>query len=177
MYRFEYYYENGKTTLSDLRVPLITDLKEELKPLMKKDDYDKFINKELTSIKILNKLMNFKKDDKIIKIKIINDETNEVIDYTNTTLMNLHYRFKIYFKDGTFDLSGMRGKDPEGLYNDFDGLMDWDEFYKLNKNNMTIKKTLKLAFEVYKNLYDKEYYRIEIINDETDEIIDYIERG
>ena len=89
----------------------------------------------------------------------------------------MHYRFKIYFKDGTFDLTGGKGKTPTCLYNDFDGLMDWDEFYKLDEKNMTTKKELELAFEVYKNLYKKEYYRIEIINDETNEVIDYIEES
>lgn len=89
----------------------------------------------------------------------------------------MHYRFKIYFNDGTVELSGGRGKTPTCLYNDFDGLMDWDEFDNLSKKNMTTKKELELAFKVYKNLYKKEYYRIEIINDETNEIIDYIEEG
>ena len=88
----------------------------------------------------------------------------------------MHYRFKIYFKDGTVKISGAKSKTAEGLYFDFDGLMDWDEFYKLDEKNMTTKKELELAFEVYKNLYKKEYYRIEIINDETNEIIDYIEK-
>ena len=89
----------------------------------------------------------------------------------------MHYRFKIYFKDGTVDLCGGKGKTPTCLYNDFDGLMDWDEFYKLDEKNMTTKKELELAFEVYKKLYKKEYYRIEIINDETNEVIDYIEES
>jgi hypothetical protein len=53
--------------------------------------------------------------------------------------------------------------------------MDWDEYYKLYDLNLNTKEVLKLAFKVYKNLYKKEYYRIEIINDKTNEIIDYIE--
>jgi hypothetical protein len=87
----------------------------------------------------------------------------------------MNYRFKIYFKDGTTDFCGGKGKTPTCLYNDFDGLMDWDEFNNLNEKDMTTKKELELAFKVYKNLYKKEYYRIEIINDKTNEIIDYIE--
>lgn len=88
---------------------------------------------------------------------------------------DMNYRFKLYFKDGTTDFSGGKGKTPTCLYNDFDGLMDWKEFYSLSEKDMTTKEELKLAFEVYKNLYKKEYYRIEIINDETEEVIDYIE--
>ena len=87
----------------------------------------------------------------------------------------MHYRFKVYFKDGTVKISGAKSKTAEGLYFDFDGLMDWDEFYKLSDTNLCTKDILKLAFEVYKKLYKKEYYRIEIINDETNEVIDYIE--
>ena len=87
----------------------------------------------------------------------------------------MNYRFKIYFKDGTSKLNAGKGVRPTCLYNDFDGLMDWDEFNNLNEKDMTTKKELELAFKVYKNLYKKEYYRIEIINDKTNEIIDYIE--
>ena len=87
----------------------------------------------------------------------------------------MNYRFKIYFKDGTTDFCGGKGKTPTCLYNDFDGLMDWDDFNNLNEKDMTTEKELELAFKVYKNLYKKEYYRIEIINDKTNEIIDYIE--
>ena len=55
--------------------------------------------------------------------------------------------------------------------------MDWDEFENLNENNITTQQELELAFKLYKNLYKKEYYRIEIINEETNEVIDYIEKG
>lgn len=88
----------------------------------------------------------------------------------------MHYRFKIYFNDGTVDLSGGKGKTPTCLYNDFDGLMCWDELANLSEKDMTTKKELELAFKVYKNLYKKEYYRIEIIDDETSEVVDYIEK-
>ena len=87
----------------------------------------------------------------------------------------MNYRFKIYFKDGTSKIGGAKSDTAEGLYFDFDGLMDWDEYYKLYDLNLNTKEVLKLAFKVYKNLYKKEYYRIEIINDKTNEIIDYIE--
>ena len=43
------------------------------------------------------------------------------------------YRFKYYYKDGTVEISGGSGVRPTTLYNDFDGLMDWDEFDNLKK--------------------------------------------
>lgn len=84
------------------------------------------------------------------------------------------YRFKFYFKDGTTQLSGGRGTRPTTLYNDFDGLMDWDEFDSLNEEDMTTHKILEIAMEVYKGFYP-EYYRIEIINDENNDVVDYID--
>lgn len=84
------------------------------------------------------------------------------------------YRFKYYFKDGTMELSDSKGKRATLLYNDFDGLMDWDEFYKLDEKNMTTEKILEMAMVVYKGFL-KDFYRIEIINDETNEIVDFIE--
>ena len=50
------------------------------------------------------------------------------------------YRFKFYYKDGTNSLSGGRAVRPTALYNDFDGLLDWDEFESLNEEDMTTKK-------------------------------------
>lgn len=88
----------------------------------------------------------------------------------------MHYRFKIYFTDGTIELTGGRGKTPTSLYNDFDGLMDWDEFDSLEEKDMTTQRVLDMAFELYKRLYNKEYYRIEIINDKTEEVIDFIDK-
>lgn len=40
---------------------------------------------------------------------------------------------------------------------------------------MTTRKDLELAFIIYKNLYKMEYYTIEIINYETNKVVDYIE--
>ncbi len=87
----------------------------------------------------------------------------------------MKYCFKVYFNDGTNKFGWIKGETSTCLYNDFDGLMDCCEFDNLSENDMTTKKELELAFEVYKNLFDKGYYRIEIINLETNEVIDYIE--
>lgn len=84
------------------------------------------------------------------------------------------YRFKYYYKDGTSELSGVWSKTPEGLFNDFDGVMDWDEFDNLTEKDMTTLKVLELAMQAYKGFL-KDFYRIEIVNDETNEIVDYID--
>ena len=84
------------------------------------------------------------------------------------------YRFKYYYKDGTSDISDCYGKKPELMYNDFDGLMDWNEFNDLRYKNLSVHEILELAMKVYKNFLP-DFYRIEIINDENNEIVDYIE--
>ena len=60
------------------------------------------------------------------------------------------------------------------MYNDFDGLLDWDDFDSLSEKNMTTKKVLKLAVKAYKGFLP-DFYRIEIINDKTNKVIDYID--
>ncbi len=86
------------------------------------------------------------------------------------------YRYKYYYKDGTEEISECWGKTPTSMYNDFDGLMDWDDFYALEEKDMTTKKILEMAMVLYKGFL-KDFYRIEIINDETNEVVDYIEES
>ena len=43
--------------------------------------------------------------------------------------------------------------------------------------DLSTKEVLEVAFELYKKVYKKEYYRIEIINDKTKEVVDYIEKN
>ena len=84
------------------------------------------------------------------------------------------YGFKFYYNDGTTDLSDGRAVRPTALYNDFDGLLDWDEFESLTEEDMTAKKILELAVRAYKG-YIPDFYRVEIINDQNNEVVDYIE--
>ncbi len=86
----------------------------------------------------------------------------------------LPYRFKYYFKDGSTEISGSRAAKPEYLYNDFDGFLDWDEFYELCEKDLTTKDILKMAFEIYKD-YKKEFYKIEIIEEPTGRVVDCLE--
>lgn len=53
-------------------------------------------------------------------------------------------------------------------------MLDWDEFDNLSEKNITTKKILELAVRAYKD-FEPDFHRIEIINDKTNEIIDYID--
>lgn len=89
----------------------------------------------------------------------------------------MSYRFKYIYKDGTSEISGAKSGKPEGLFFDFDGLMNWDEYYELYDKNLTTKEVLKLALKYYEDYFKKDFKRIEIINDETNKVIDYIEKN
>lgn len=54
----------------------------------------------------------------------------------------MKYCFKVYFNDGTKEFGWAKGDTPTCLYNDFDGLMDWNDFDNLTEENMTTKKEL-----------------------------------
>ena len=84
------------------------------------------------------------------------------------------YRFKYYYKDGTTDFSDAKTKIPEELYNDFDGLIEWEELDSFDLNKPTVHEVLEVAMRAYKDFL-KDFYRIEIINDETNEVVDYID--
>lgn len=84
------------------------------------------------------------------------------------------YRFKFYYKDGTNGLRGGRAVRPTALYNDFDGLIDWEEYENLSEKDMTTKKILELAVRAYKKLIPA-FNRIEIIDDTSNKVIDYID--
>ena len=49
------------------------------------------------------------------------------------------------------------------------------EFNKLDEKDLTNKKILELAFDLYKKILEKSYYKIEIVNKDTNEVIDFIE--
>lgn len=86
------------------------------------------------------------------------------------------YKFKFYYKDGTTDFNSTGTTTPEELYIDFDGLIDWDEYYSFSKLKPSSHEVLEVATRAYKGFL-KDFNRIEIINEETGEIIDYIEEG
>ena len=86
------------------------------------------------------------------------------------------YKFKKYYKDGTIELNGGRASKPEYLYGEFDGMVTWEEYDNIAKSNLTTKELLKIALKVF-NKTSKIIKRIEIVNIETNEIIEYIENN
>ena len=67
-------------------------------------------------------------------------------------------------------------KKPEDLWFDFDGLVDFEEYDKIRNMKLSIHEVLEKAFDLYKKIY-KDYYKIEIIDDSTNEVVDYIEES
>lgn len=110
----------------------------------------------------------------------IDEQTkNYMLDYVKQEKEIMFYRFKYYYKDGSTEISSGYATKPEYLYNDFDGFMDWNDFYDLSEKNLTTKDILKMTFEIYKDYrdYKKEFYRVEIIEEPTGRVIDSLENG
>ena len=202
MYKFKYYFKDGSIKLSNNVYKDIKDFDSEIQILTKnknfkttsteKKDFHKFLKSAIDEYE--------KGFNDIYRIDIIDNDTNQILDYIDQSeclvdgkkghlLYDIHgnvidvkideiydedtYRFKFYYNDGTTGLSGGYSTYPAALYNDFDGLLDWEEFNSLSEKNMTTKKILELAVRAYKG-FEPDFYRIEIINDKTNEIIDYI---
>lgn len=208
MYRFKYYYKDGTSELSGAGGQRPEMMFYDFDGLMDLDEYESLSEKNLSTHEILELAMEvykgFLKD--FYRIEIVNDETNEVVDYIDDSEAMVDgqkghvvydaktgdiidgyvdsehdssdcvYRFKYYYRDGTSDLSDIKTKTPEELYEDFDGLIDWDELDSLSEKKLTTHEILKIAFRAYKGFL-KDFYRIEIINTKTNEVIDYIDRN
>lgn len=208
MYRFKYYYKDGTSELSGAGGQRPEMMFYDFDGLMDLDEYKSLSEKKLSTHEILELAMEvykgFLKD--FYRIEIVNDETNEVVDYIDDSEAMVDgqkghvvydaktgdiidgyvdsehdssdcvYRFKYYYRDGTSDLSDIKTKTPEELYEDFDGLIDWDELDSLSEKKLTTHEILKIAFRAYKGFL-KDFYRIEIINTKTNEVIDYIDRN
>lgn len=203
MYKLKYYYKNGDVKLSD-KVNKIENFNTEIQMLTKNKNLKLEHNFKENLKNLLETIMKeYEKNfNDIYRIDIIDSETNKIIDYVDRseclvdgkkghliydaitgdvidavvkqTFEDCVYRFKYYFCDGKTKTSSIATSKPEELYNDFDGLMDWDEYYDLCKKNLSTHDVLKLASKVYKGFISK-FYKIEIINDKTKEVIDYIE--
>lgn len=203
MYKLKYYYKNGDVKLSD-KVNKIENFNTEIQMLTKNKNFKIEHNFKENLKNLLETIMKeYEKNfNDIYRIDIIDNETNKIIDYVDRseclvdgkkghliydaitgdvidavvkqTFEDCVYRFKYYFCDGKTKTSSIATSKPEELYNDFDGLMEWDEYYDLGKKNLSTHDILKLAAEVYKGFIPK-FSKIEIINDKTKEVIDYIE--
>lgn len=204
MYRFKYYYKDGTTKLSDIVYNDVKNFDDEIQKLTKNKNF-KTTHAEKQDLNKFLKLAideHEKKFNDIYRIDIIDNNTNEILSYVDKSeclvdgkkghllydpvsgeAINARidktndddtYRFKFYYNDGTSGLSGGYATRPTALYNDFDGLLDWDEFDNLSEVDMTTKKLLKLAVRAYKG-FEPDFNRIEIINDKTNEVVDYID--
>lgn len=88
----------------------------------------------------------------------------------------LNYSFRIYYKDGQSKVFGGKAVAPIYLYNDFDGLINYEEYEKLKEqeNTLTTHDILLVAKKAYKKLL-KDCNKLEIINIKTNEIVDFID--
>lgn len=203
MYKLRYYYKNGDIKLS-ANIENVENFNNEIQLLTKNKNFKIDNNFKENFKNLLETIMKeYEKNfNDIYRIDTIDSETNKIIDYVDRseclvdgkkghliydaltgdvidavvkqTFEDCVYRFKYYFCDGKTKTSSIATSKPEELYNDFDGLMDWDEYYDLGKKNLSTHDVLKLAAEVYKGVIPK-FSKIEIINDKTKEVIDYIE--
>lgn len=189
MYKFKYYYKNGNIKFRDTN--------NEIQKLLKDNNMKKLHNTLDSTLKEYEKNFN-----DIYRIDIIENESNKVIDYIDKSecLVNgkkghiiydafttdeisvivdqnydtNKYKFKFYYNDSSTDTTSASTDKPEKLYLDFDGLMDWDEYYALDEKDLSTREVLELASKVYKGFLP-DFHRIEIINYKTNEIIDYID--
>ncbi len=204
MYRFKYYYKDGSTKLSDNVYNDVKNFDGEIQKLTKNKDFKTTYDEKQDLNKFLKLAINEyeKKFNDIYRIDIIDNNTNEILGYVDKSEClvngkkghllydpvsgeainariednydNCIYRFKFYYNDGNTKLSDIRAEKPEELYNDFDGLIDWDEFDSFIERKVTTKEILETAVRAYKGFLP-DFYKIEIINDKTNEIVDYID--
>ena len=202
MYRLKYYYKNGTIKLSENSYDDIAKYDDEIRKLTKNDDFKPTENDKKDFTKYLKLALKDNEDKKglIYRIDVTNDKTGKIIAFADdsealidgkkghvtydpdtlevngvsTDYDNLVYRFKYYYNDETTELSEGRGIRPTALYNDFAGLMDFDEYEKLEEKDMTTHKILEMAIDVYKGFLP-DFYRIEIVNTKTNEVVDYID--
>ena len=204
MYRFKYYYKDGSTKLSDNVYNDVKNFDGEIQKLTKNKDFKTTHTEKQDLNKFLKLAINEyeKKFNDIYRIDIIDNGTSEILGYVDKSEClvdgkkghllydplsgeainariednydNCIYRFKFYYSDGNTKLSDIRTEKPEELYNDFDGLIDWDEFDSFIERKVTTKEILETAVRAYKGFLP-DFYKIEIINDKTNEIVDYID--
>ena len=70
-------------------------------------------------------------------------------------------------------LSSIHAVNPSSLIHSFESIMDLKEYEKLIEEKTSTKEILQIALRIFNK--NNKYSRIEIINEETGEIIDFIE--
>ncbi len=84
---------------------------------------------------------------------------------------DLPYSFKYIYSDGTSKVCGGTSATPEGMINDFDGLMDWDEWENLAKKvQPPAQDVVELAAKVY-GPGEKNLKEVQIVNVKTGEVV------
>ena len=204
MYRFKYYYKDGNTKLSDNVCNDVKNFDGEIQKITKNKDFKTTHAEKQDLNKFLKLAINEyeKSFNNIYRIDIIDNNTNEILGYVDKSeclidgkkghllydpvsgeAINARiddnydkciYSFKYYYNDGTSEVSDVKATRPEELYNDFDGLIDWDELYSFDDRTVTTKEVLQTAVRAYKGFLP-DFYRIEIINSKKNEVVDYID--
>lgn len=200
MYRFKFYYKDGTEEVSNFAMENAEDLYIDFDGLIDWNEYYSFdelkpdisellevarraytgFYKDFYRIEIIddlnNKVIGFINEDEVIcknmkRKKIIDRLNREDWEEKNREMepSNLNYRFKFYFNNGTFKEIG-GATSPTSLIFLLDEYIDLS---KINFKNLTANTVLKMAKDVYKNILD-DFYRIEIINDKTNEVICFI---
>lgn len=83
----------------------------------------------------------------------------------------LKFSFKLHFKNGSTKFLGGKASKPENLKYDFDGLLSWEDYHSFSDKERSAKEVVNLAYKLYKNAYNDQIVKVEIVNIETDETI------
>lgn len=176
MYRYKLFLRDGNIKILSAKSKTPKGLVYDLDGLIDWDVYESLNDKKMTTKEVLKLAFKGYKFyyNNYYRMEIINDETNAVIDFIEEKDdMNI-YQFRFCYRDGSTKYSHFYVDNPNDLFEDLDGLIDWDIYDSLFENQPSLHYILELAFDGYR-IYYKDYYRIDIFNIVTHEIIDYIE--
>ena len=136
MLKFKFYFTDGTFEYVDIDNEIIdVNLID-----MAKKAFDDFEKNKCYRVDIVdastNKLLSYYDDSECIvdgeKGHLIYDANNgDIISAKVDKRKNsdkVFYCFKFYFIDGTNSICGKKALRPEELYNDFDGLMEWEKY-------------------------------------------------
>jgi len=177
MYKLKIYFDDTSVKFCDFNADTLEELHDIVIGMT--NEFDEFLVKKYsskTSISILEIawaiFSEFYNDYYLIEL-VKNDIVIDSLSKRTKKEFDL-YKVKIYHDDGSISYSSGVGYDPISLVNDLDSLMPWEEFDEINESTLNTKEVLKLLFKYYKKNY-KPYYKIEIINVVTHEVIDFYE--
>lgn len=93
--------------------------------------------------------------------------------------MSLKYGFRLCFKDGTTRLVGERGISIRDLLENLKPFLDAKILYDIKdiEDKLSIRDILQLGIKSFKPFCHFNCNRFEIINIETNQIVDYVENN